>query len=643
MNRTLHICVLLLLVQSNLAASNQSPPKTPSKIEDDLTLAPPASVELSGRIGRAIETCTRGRILSQDAALLVKPFAVREETSQWRCEFWGKWFTSAALAYRYRPDAALRAKLDSTVSDLLRTQTADGGITTYRHDREYGDWDTWGRKYTLLGLLAYYDLAQSPATLAAAGRHGDCVLEHFGPGRSDIATNGWWSGMAAGSILEPMVLLYRRTGDPRYLDFARYIVRSWEGPRGPDLVRKALAGMPVFDMFPGPDPSLTGYMGGGSSKAYEMMSCYEGLLELYRGTGEPKYFEAARKVFGSIRDGEITILGSGSSWERWCQGRSRQCLPMRDWMETCVTVTWMKLSLQLLRLTGDSQYADEIERTAYNALLGAQGGDGAWWSDYSPLDGQREAAPEQCGMHMNCCVANGPRGLLLLPAVAVMSDTRGPVVNLFESGSATVPLASGHSVRLQIRSNYPAPGPVEITVDPEVTARFTLKLRLPGWSDCTRVSVNGKAIPDAAAGRYLALARKWQKGDQVQLAFDFGVKVVKDPGGSGCVALTCGPLVLALDRALSKAEPGLGTASLRADRRGGVEARFAEPDPQAPDRLVVEVPLTTTSGKAALRLCDYASAGRSWGGNSGLRVWLPQPLNLEDPFGPAGAAAKTEP
>ena len=74
----------------------------------------------------------------------------------------------------------------------------------------------------------------------------------------------------------------------------------------------------------------------------------------------------------------ITIIGSGSSWERWCSGHMRQTEPLPEWMETCVTVTWIKLAAQLLRQTGDPMYADRIELSACNALIGAQKTDGTW-------------------------------------------------------------------------------------------------------------------------------------------------------------------------------------------------------------------------------------------------------------------------
>lgn len=606
--------------------------KVAPKVPDALALPPVGSVKFTGWIGQDMETCRRGRIMAQSVPDLVRPFAVREEDRLWRCEFWGKWFTSAALAYRYHADPALRAKLDEAVNGLLATQTPDGGITTYKAAAELAQWDVWGRKYTLLGLLAYYDLTGNARALDAARRHLDHILDQIGPGKANIALLGNWTGMAASSILEPVVLLYRHTGDARYLRFAEYIVEAWEDPKGPDLVRKALDGVTVFKMFPGPDPSKKGYMSGGASKAYEMMSCYEGLVELHRVTGNPKYLEAAKKVFADIRDTEITILGSGSSWERWCNGRARQTEPVPEWMETCVTVTWMKLGAQLLRLTGDARYADEIERGTYNALLAAQGADGAWWCHYNPLEGARTAAPEQCKMHMNCCVANGPRGLMLLPELAVMSGPAGPVVNFYEPGQATLPLRSGKSVRLEIKSDYPRPGVVDIAIRPDAAERFTLSVRIPAWSRVTKVEVNGQAVAGVQPGAYARLARTWKAGDKVRLTFDFTVRLVKDPGGSGRVAVERGPIVFALDQRVSRPQPGLHGADLLADATGEIAAAEVKHGLPKDVRMALDVPFQVAGRRATLRMCDYASAGRTWSDASTLRVWLPQPLNLANPF-----------
>lgn len=627
-----------LLVAASLAAIGLCSPlasaddKVTPKVADALAPAPAGGVTFHGCVGEAIATCKQGRLFGQRVTDLTEPFAVREEDHMWRCEFWGKWFTSAALGYRYQPDPALRTVLDDAATRLLATQTADGAITTYKPEAAFSNWDTWGRKYTLLGLLAYYDLTGDPKVLQAACRHADCVVEHFGPGRENIAANGWWSGMAASSILEPMVLLYRRTGERRYLEFAESIVRSWETPPGPDLVRKALDGVAVFKMFPGPDPSQQGYMSGGSSKAYEMMSCYEGLVELHRVTGNPLFRAAAEKVHANIRDTEITIIGSGSSWERWCNGRVRQAEPVPEWMETCVTVTWMKLSAQLLRLTGDSLYADEIEWSLYNPLLAAQKDDGTWWCHYNPLEGQRGPAPEHCGMHQNCCVANGPRGLMLIPTLAVMCGAEGPVVNFYEPATATLPLASGKPVQLAIQSDYPRTGQIDIAVRPAEPSAFTLSLRIPAWSRTARVEINGQPAADIRPGRYARLARSWQPGDTVRLTLAMDAVLSQEPGGSGRVAVTRGPVVFALDRRVSPPVAGGGPARVVADGAGRVDAALVRKGLPAGVRMALDVPLDMGGKRVTLRLCDYASAGHTWAADSTLRVWLPQPLDLGAPL-----------
>ena len=614
--------MIMLAAWAALAVTANAGDKITPKVNDTLSFAPPGSVKFNGWFGEAMAACKTGRMFAQSLPDLIQPFAVREEDRMWRCEFWGKWFTSAALAYRYDGDPKLRAILDEAVKGLIATQTPDGGITTYKAANEFSNWDTWGRKYTLLGLIAYYDLTGDTKALAAACRHADRVLDHFGPGKADIATTGWWTGMAASSIMEPMVLLHRRTGEPRYLQFAEYIVRSWEGPKGPDLVRKALEGITVFKMFPAPDPKQKGYMSGGSSKSYEMMSCYEGLVELHRVTGEPKYLEAARKVFADIRSTEITVIGSGSSWERWCNGRARQAEPVPEWMETCVTVTWAKFAAQLLRLTGDPLYADEIERSAYNPLLAAQKADGTWWCHYNPLEGQREPAPEHCKMHQNCCVASGPRGLNLLPALAVMSGREGPVVNFFEPATVTFKEA-----RLEIKSDYPRANVVDITVRPPAAKEFALSVRIPGWSRATKLEVNGKTVRDIKPGSYTRLARTWKSGDKVRLTLDFAVRCEKDPGGSGRVAIVRGPVVFAMDKRFIK--PATGSGAIVAGADGVVKAAVVK---AKNTRIALDVPVDAGGQRVALRFCDYASAGHTWGEDSTLRVWLPQPLALAKPF-----------
>jgi DUF1680 family protein len=96
-------------------------------------LSPATAVQLNGFLADKLKGSIDNRLLAQDVDRLITPFKLenRTETSLWQSEFWGKWFTSVALAYKYNPDPRLKATLDHAVSGLLATQTPDGYIGNY--------------------------------------------------------------------------------------------------------------------------------------------------------------------------------------------------------------------------------------------------------------------------------------------------------------------------------------------------------------------------------------------------------------------------------------------------------------------------------------------------------------------------------
>ena len=588
-------------------------------VADALAPAKASDVKIEGYLGEKMDSCLKQRVMAQAIEKVVKPFRDKTEVGDgdWRCEYWGKWFTSAALAYAWQPNTENRAVIDKAVAELLKTPAPDGYIGTRAPQHRLKGWDVWGRKYVLLGLLNYYDLTGDKAVLDAAKRHADTLLNETGPGKANIAGIGYadWKGLPPSSVLEPMVVLYRRTGEQKYLDYANYIVGQWSQPsvylpNGLRLVEKALDKTPVAQI--------------NTPKAYEMTSCYEGLCELYRETGDVRYLQAVKNIGQSISDSELFIVGSGSSRELWFGGRNKQTQSNADPMETCVTATWMKFCYQLLRLTGDARWADEMEISLYNALLGVLKPDGTWWAYYTPLNGAKKPSHEQHrDVALSCCVCSGPRAFYLTPLWAVMADKDGPVVNLYNRGSATVTLATGNRVTLLQDTDYPAGEQINLTVQPEKSAEFTLKLRVPQWSEKTAIAVNGKPAPvDLKPGNYAALRRQWKAGDRVQLTLDLRGRAVSDPGGSGKVALLRGPLVLAQDRRLPGENAGL---SFVADATHRVALSPATPPPGV--WMAFNAPAVDGSGKQAqVALCDWASAGNTWGQDSAYKTWMAQPL-----------------
>ena len=509
-------------------------------------LSPVLSARINGFVGGKLDASYQNRILAQDVDRLVAPFKNRTEASCWQSEFWGKWFTSAVLAYRYRPEAQLKSVLDKAVDGLIATQTPDGYIGNYANDKHLAAWDIWGRKYCMLGLLAYYDLTKEQKALKAAGKVADHLMNELKVRNALIVKMGNHHGMAASSVLEPICLLYTRTGEKRYLEFAEEIVRQWETNDGPQLISKA--DVDVSKRFPKPDLWYGPEQG---QKAYEMMSCYEGLLELYRLTGKEKYKQAVEKTWQNILETEINVAGSGSSMECWFGGKELQTLPISHYQETCVTATWIKLCQQLLRLTGDAKYADAIEVSFFNALLGAMKPDGSDWAKYTPLSGQRMEGSEQCGMGLNCCVASGPRGLFTFPLTAVMSGKDGLQVNFFAEGTYTLQTPHQQKVEIIQETDYPVTGKIRLRVQLQKPENMSLLIRIPQWSKESTLMINGKPFKEVTPGEYVNIKRTWKVGDSVDLTLDMRGRVVRIGVLPESLAIVRGPVVLSRDARLS--------------------------------------------------------------------------------------------
>lgn len=591
-----------------------------------LTPATISDIKLRGYPGEKIDLCINERIKKQDVEHLIEPFRNKTETRLWQSEFWGKWMLSAIAAYKYQPEPELLSIIKNAVAGILETQLPNGYIGNYTPESQLTQWDIWGRKYSMLGLIRYYEISNDKNALLAAQRVADHLLSQIGPGKTNIIQTGNYHGMASSSVLEPIVYLYNHTKEKRYLDFANYIAEQWETENGPKLISKAVEGEWVSERFPHPDVWWSWENG---QKAYEMMSCYEGLLQLYLVNGNYKYFKAVVDVVENIIDTEINIAGSGSAFECWYHGVENQTRPTYHTMETCVTITWMKLCFNLLQVTGDSKYADQIEKTFYNALLASMKFDAGEIAKYSPLEGMRHSGEEQCGMHINCCNANGPRGFTLMPAFAYMKTENTVFVNFYCESEATVKLEADNEVFIQQKTTYPENDKIILEINPKKSREFEIALRIPEWSEKTSLTINGDSIKNLKAGTYKRVKRAWKKGDRIELQLDLRGRLVKQ---NSYQAITRGPIVLARDTrfadgfvdetAIVQSENGIVKLTPTQKIPNSIWMAFTAP-------LVLGTDLEGEfKNPQKINFCDFGSAGNTWEPGTRYRVWIPQTLNV---------------
>lgn len=619
-----------------------------------------------GRIQKALRFLHDEQLLDKSLwTRFVQQFRDRidSETGAWRGEYWGKMMRGACFVYACTRDEALYRVLEETITDLLSTQDEAGRISTFAPEAELFGWDMWCRKYVLLGMQYFLEISENDALnrrlIDSMRRQADYLIERIGPEpgkRSIFETSQTWRGLNSATILEPIVRLFSLTGEARYLDFATYLVESGGTSLG-NLIDLALEDRLMPYQYP-------------VTKAYEMMSFFEGVLEYSRVTGSERCRQAALNFGRRIMETDITIIGSaGCTHELLDHSAVRQSDPESlsggVMQETCVTVTWMKFCCQLLLLSGDPAFADCIEQSLYNAYLGAINTEKAidqetplrtdvipsWmhFDSYSPLlpgtRGKRIGGFQimRDGHYYGCCACIGAAGIGIAHKTAVLLRPDGASINLYIPGVIQTVTPERRPLRLHIATAYPADGEVRITVLPEKDEEFTLAFRIPGWCRSATLTVNGNPFP--ASGGYHACRRRWRAGDSVVLRMAMPTEVIRptpygqdtvrteidwqadrispktiheSPENRRHIAFRRGPLVLAADARLGE-DPA---APISPEIDGECVHARVLPDSAAPFDAMLAVAVPLRDGRE-LTLVDYASAGRTLRADSLMAAWLP--------------------
>ncbi|MHB8520892.1 MAG: beta-L-arabinofuranosidase domain-containing protein [Limisphaerales bacterium] len=536
------------------------------------------------------------------------------EQVPWAGEFAGKYLTSAVQVWRVTGDPALKRFLSEFVARLVVLQADDGYLGPWPRENRLtghapnlgatgGDtWDAWGHYHILIGLLLWHEDTGDAAALACARRIGDLFCKKFETTRL-VDTGSTEMNLAP---IHALCRLYRRTEDRRYLKLALKICDEFAAtdpagkPLAGDYLNAALAGKEFFQM---PKPR------------WESLHPIMGLTELFWISGDERYRRAFEQIWWSIVKLDRHNNGGFSSGEQ-AQGNPYH----QGAIETCCTIAWIALSVEMLRLTGDSIVADEIELSTLNSVVGLHSPTGRWVTYNTPMDGTRKASAHDIvfqaragSPELNCCSVNGARGFGMISDWALMASGDGLILNWYGPSTMTARLASGIPLELTQETDYPQNNRVRLRVAPGRPVRFALKLRIPHWSRTTRVKLNGLPVEAVPPGRYLALDRTWKRGDTVEVEFDFSLHFWA--GQRECankVSVYRGPILLTYDRRFNEMDPDQ-VPSLDAAALSG--KRVASGD-WLPPMLLLE--FAAADGRP-VRLCDFGSAGS---GGSPYRSWL---------------------
>ena len=581
------------------------------------------SFTVGGELGRRLHAITENwllpvvhanpRILEMFRERDMQPYASQVP---WAGEFAGKHLTAATQVLRITGDTKLRDRLQWFVGKLVSLQAADGYLGPWPKEWRLRPgapncardetWDAWGHYHLMLGLLLWYDLTADEQALDCASRIAGLLIRRFLDGDERLHDTGEHEKNQA--PVHSLAMLYQVTGDQDCLALAQKVVEEFALPPAGDYYRQGLANIP-FSRNPKP--------------RWESLHPIMGLVELYYATGDPSCRQAFESLWWSMLEGDRHNNGGFTSGER-ATGNPHD----EGAIETCCTVAWSAMTVEMLKLTGNPVIADELELTLLNSGFGMMSPSGRWVTYNTPMDGVREASAHTIvfqaragSPELNCCSVNGPRLPGLLSEWALLTAASGELhLNWYGPGTLETALPSGRVLRLTQQTAYPVNGRVEITLELGAPETFSLALRIPAWSRKTRVQVAGDSLPTPEPAHYLSIERCWKPGDTIRIDVDMdphfraGRRGDSEPVTAAekldspdvyPTSIYRGPLLLAYDTAFN----GGDTAW-----RAGFDAKTMAFEPgQCPrDWLAPQLLLRTQNiDGTPVQLCDFASAGLS--------------------------------
>ena len=454
----------------------------------------------------------------------------------WRGEFWGKLIISACRVAKYKGDEKLKQIIKNSANKIISSADPNGYIGSYKNPEmvlpcplEKGlelkgwecnwCWNIWCRKYTLWGLLEAYELLEDKNILSAAEKFTNQLIDMLENLEIHICETGTFKGVASASILKPILILYNFTQNKKYLDFALEIADKLENNtiKCAKIIKQALRAIPphLWNIVDSADPTEPNALI--SHKGYETMSCFDGVLELYKITGDTKYLTATQNFWDSLIRFELNPAMSVGFNDLFLFAAAQQSLAS----EPCDAIHFIRITSELFKLTGDKKYIDMLELTFENAMLASIHRDGKWGARVLRGKSHNVPAESQCTFkHNHCCVNNIPRGMLNVAELIVTTKNNDIYVNLYTPSkisleNAFVNISDGY---IQTQN---------VTVNVKCQKAQKIYFRIPSWSNYA--IINGvKTINNA---EYFCVDANIGE-NEFALEFDHSLRVIEPHSGT---------------------------------------------------------------------------------------------------------------
>jgi len=470
-----------------------------------------------------------------------------------------KTIEGASYSLQTYPDKKLQKYIDSVLVIVAGAQEPDGYLYTARtmnpkHPHNWAGKERWvavenlshefyNLGHMIEGAVAHYQATGKRNFLNIAIKYADCVCREIGNGPQQ-------KKYVPGHQIAEMALvkLYMVTGDKKYLDQAKFFLDT----RGYTSRKDAYSQphKPVVEQ----DEAV--------GHAVRAVYMYSGMADGAAITGDSSYIKAIDKIWDNIVSKKIYITGGiGARHAGEAFGNNYELPNQSAYCETCAAIGNVYMNYRLFLLHGDAKYFDVLERTLYNGLISGVSLDGGSFFYPNPLSSNGKYSRKPW-FGCACCPSNVSRFIPSLPGYVYAVKNDQVYVNLYLSNKAELKVDK-KKILLEQETSYPWNGDIRLKIT-QGNQDFTMKLRIPGWvrgnvlpgdlysytdnqKPAYQVSVNGQTVESDVNDGYLSIARKWKKGDVVEVHFDMIPRIVKaNPkveADHGRVAVERGPIV----------------------------------------------------------------------------------------------------
>ncbi len=442
-------------------------------------------------------------------------------------------------------DAALEARADAIIEAIAAAQADDGYLNTWVQvnapDKRWSDLRN-GHELYCAGHLIEAGIAYARGTgktklLDAGKKFAALIDQEFGPGkRVDVAGHP--------EIELALAKLHEHTGEERWLKLAQFFLDQRGNPARTNRGTE-------YSQDHQPIREQTAFVGHAVRAGY----LYAGAAEVAMLSGDRTWIEPLQRLWDDAWTTKTYITGGiGSSARNEGITQAFDLPNDTAYCETCAGIALAMWSQRMLILTGESKYADAVERVLYNQLAAATNVEGDRFFYAQPLASRGEHH-RQPWFETACCPTNVARFWPQLPGM-IFAQNGNTLYQLQLAGAELDLELAGAKVQIRFESDFPNSGRVSSTVAADREATWNVKLRKPTWCDAAMVKHDMKEPEhelhdhEQSAG-WAAFERKYEPTDGFMIHFLAPVRRVKaDPrvtANQDRVALMRGPLVYCLE------------------------------------------------------------------------------------------------